>query len=145
MRFIEIYRKLEEENEGYMLLVKSGIFFIGVGKTAKILAIQIGLKPICIQPQVCKIAIPTRCMGAYISRIAEFRKAFVLYDYSKKGFQEENFKKYKEIFRFSGEKITEREEHMNCANCWYYNNRMTSNLDDYAKNIDWKGFETNGK
>ena len=44
MRFIEIYRKLEQENEGYMILIRSGIFFIGVGRTAKILAIKILVK-----------------------------------------------------------------------------------------------------
>lgn len=111
MRFIEIYRRLEQENEGYMLLVRSGIFFIGVGKTAKILANKIGLKQICIQEQVCKVAIPTRCIERYISKLAEIKKAFVLYDYSKIGFKEEMYRNYKEIFRFSGEKIKETEEH----------------------------------
>ena len=37
LKFYEIVKDLQDKNEGYLVLVRSGIFFVGVGKDAVIL------------------------------------------------------------------------------------------------------------
>ena len=68
--------------------------------------------------------------------MAEYKTAFVLYDYSKAGFKEENYRNYKEMFRFNGDKLEETGEHLECKTCWYYGNRITRDLDECTRSLD---------
>ena len=38
MKFLEVVKKLQEDklNEGYVILIQNGIFFVGKGRTKKI-------------------------------------------------------------------------------------------------------------
>lgn len=145
MKFIDVYRKLEQENTKYLVLIRTGIFFIGIGKTAKILTKTVGLRPICIQEQVCKVAIPTKSIEKYISKFVSQEIAFVLYDYSKEGFEEDNYSNYKLIFRFSGNYVEEKEEQTDCSKCWYYDKRMTKDVENISEILKDKVKELNGK
>lgn len=51
MKFIEKVKKLQKENEGTIILVKSGIFFVGIGKDAVLLQELLDLKVTCMKPE----------------------------------------------------------------------------------------------
>ena len=55
MKFVEEVEKLQEENPGYLVLVKSGIFFVAIGKDAITLNETLGLKLTCMKKELCKV------------------------------------------------------------------------------------------
>lgn len=57
LKYIDLVRKLqkEEKNDGYIVIIKSGIFFIGLGKDAIILNKLLNLKLICMREGLCKV------------------------------------------------------------------------------------------
>ena len=57
-RFIEMVKRLQNENKGKIVLVRNGIFLCGIGKDAVIMNNLLGYKPICFQKEICKIGIP---------------------------------------------------------------------------------------
>ena len=56
MKFLDIVKEIQNlpENEGYLVLVRCGIFFDGIGKDGVILAEEFGINPICIKEKICK-------------------------------------------------------------------------------------------
>jgi len=82
-KFIEKVRKLQEENLGKIILVRSGIFFCGFGKDAVIMNKLINYKPVCIQEGICKIGIPVSCFKDVIPRLVETGYSYIVYDYTK--------------------------------------------------------------
>ena len=62
MKFLDIVKKIQNlpENEGYLVLVRCGIFFDAIGKDGVILAEQFGFNPICLKEKLCKCAIPVK-------------------------------------------------------------------------------------
>ncbi len=55
MKYLELVEKLQKENVGYIVLIKNGIFFVGVGKDAIILNEMLGLKLTCMKKGLCKV------------------------------------------------------------------------------------------
>lgn len=60
MKYLEIVKRLQRLtcNLDVLVLVRSGIFFYGVGKDAVILTENLGLNYCCMQKGLCKCAIP---------------------------------------------------------------------------------------
>ncbi len=54
MKFVEEIEKLQKENQGYIVLVKNGIFFVAIGKDAIELNSKLGLKLTCMRQELCK-------------------------------------------------------------------------------------------
>ena len=48
MKFLETYLKLQETNANYIVLMRNGIFFLAIGKSAVALNKMINLKVICM-------------------------------------------------------------------------------------------------
>lgn len=100
-----------KENEGYIILIKNGIFFIGVGKDAIILNRLLKLKLICMKEKLCKVGFQTRSIEKYIRELQKLNNSFVIYDYNK------DLKKEEEIVRFKGNFIFEDNNCLDCKNC----------------------------
>ena len=84
MRFLEKVEKLQEENEGYMVFVKCGIFFDVIGKDAVVLHELCGFEPICIKENTCKCGVPVKTFDKFLKKfINEHKFALVVYDYNK--------------------------------------------------------------
>lgn len=54
MKFYEVVKKLQKENDGYLVLVKCGIFFTAVGKDAVILHDKLNMNVSCFKEEICK-------------------------------------------------------------------------------------------
>ena len=83
--FLEIVKKLEtkEENQGYIILIRCGAFFVSVGANAIILSEEVGLKTTCMVKGICKIGIPINSLYDYIKILEKLDYSFVIYNYSK--------------------------------------------------------------
>ena len=69
LKFYEIVKDLQDKNEGYLVLVRSGIFFVGVGKDAVILQNITTLKPVCLKEGICKCGIPVITFDKFIHNL----------------------------------------------------------------------------
>ena len=68
MKFLDIVKEIQNlpENEGYLVLVRCGIFFDGIGKDGVILAEEFGINPICIKEKICKCAVSVKNIDRFI-------------------------------------------------------------------------------
>lgn len=113
MKYIDLVEKLQNapENKGSIVLIKNGIFFVGIGKDAIILNNLLGLKITCMRKSLCKVGFQTRSLEKYLKMLLETKKSFVIYDYDRARNQEE------EIIRVTKEPIFELKECMDCKGC----------------------------
>lgn len=119
-KFIDKVKKIQQENKGKIVLVRSGIFFCGYRKDAVIVNKLINYKPICAQEGICKIGIPVNCFKEVTPRLVETGYSYIVFDYTKET------KEIKEIYRIEGEKISEEKQNIDCETCWYGKNRFKS-------------------
>lgn len=117
MKYIDLVEKLQNssENQGSIVMIKNGIFFVGVGKDAIILNDLLGLKLTCMRDGLCKVGFQTRSIEKYISKLRDTYKSFVIYNYDRTKNQEE------ELIRVNAQSIYENRKCMICENC---NNRQ---------------------
>ena len=131
LKFNEVVEKLQNKNEGYLVLVRCGIFFVGVGKDAVILQNITNLKPVCLKEEICKCGVPVKTFDRFIHKLKrENDIAIVIYDYNK-----DDLNKYKEIARIEGKKVYETSKCKDCNECWYSKNRIVKELEMAEKII----------
>lgn len=111
MKFLEIVKKLQLKNHGYIVIVKNGIFFTGAGKDAILLNKILGLKLICLKTGMCKAGFLVKTIEKYIRLLSLSGKSFVVYHYDRKTGIEE------EVYRYNGDKIYEDRCCLNCKDC----------------------------
>ena len=123
MKYLQIVHKLQNLtcNTDMLVLVKSGIFFYGVGKDAVILMQNLGLNYCCMQKGLCKCAIPVIKIENMIKKLKEKKISFVIYDYTPKRINENIGEKYKEITRYINSPIAETRTHFECNKCQFHN------------------------
>ena len=68
LKFNEIVEELQNRNEGYLVLVRCGVFFVGVGKDAVILQNITTLKPVCLKEGICKCGVPVKTFDRFIHK-----------------------------------------------------------------------------
>jgi hypothetical protein len=119
--FLEIVKNLEtkEENQGYIILIRCGAFFISIGANAIILSEELGLKTTCMVKGICKIGIPINSLYDYIKRLEKLDYSFVIYNYSKDEMIE-NGKRYAEAYRNKGKFILKEQVTIKCEQCEKY-------------------------
>lgn len=83
MNFIKAVEEIQnrEENKGKIVLVKCGIFFVGIGKDAIILNKIFNIKMTCVKRGICRVGIPTNSLIKYIVRLEELGVSYTVYDY----------------------------------------------------------------
>lgn len=122
MKYLEIVKKLQNLscNTDVLVLVRSGVFFYGIGKDAIILTENLGLNYCCMKKELCKCAIPVIKMEKIMKILQDKNISFAIYDYTPKGINEIGVGKYKEIGRYISSPISETREHFNCSKCQYH-------------------------
>lgn len=98
--FLNIVKDLErlQENQGHLILVRCGAFFVAIGANAVILSNELGLNTICMVKGICKVGIPLNSLYDYIKRLEQLNYSFVIYNYSKDEMISNN-KRYAEMYR----------------------------------------------
>lgn len=119
--FLNIVKDLEniQENQGYLILVRCGAFFVAIGANAIILSNELGLNTICMVKGMCKVGIPLNSLYDYIKRLEQLNYSFVIYNYSKDEMICNN-KRYAEMYRNKGRYIDKSKISINCESCEKY-------------------------
>ena len=73
MKYLDLVEKLQKapENDGNIVMIKNGIFFVGVGKDAIILNNLLGLKLTCMKNELCKGGFQTTSIEKYVKKLQE--------------------------------------------------------------------------
>ena len=112
-QFSKILKELQEQNKGYIVLIKNGIFYCGIGKDAVLMNQILNYKPVCFKENICKCGIPVSTLSRVIPKMVETGYSYIIYDYNKETGE------YKEIYRIEGHEVYEANENINCNLCWY--------------------------
>ena len=110
MKLTDEIEKLQEKNEGKIILMKSGIFFIAIGKDAVVLHEVLGLKTTCIKERICKVGFPVRNVEKYIRLLNENDLSFIIYIKN-----EEN--QIEELYKNEGKDVNEFRKCLDCKEC----------------------------
>lgn len=110
LKFVDIVENLQKENHGKIVIIRNGIFFIGIGKDALILNKLLGLKLTCMKPGLCKAGFLVKNVENYISKLTDAGYSFVLFLKGDSG-------KPEELYRYEGKDIYEEKECEDCAKC----------------------------
>ena len=96
MSFRKIVERLQnlEENEGFLILVRCGVFFTGIGKDAVILSEKLGITNVCFAEGICKSSIPVCRIEKILPRIISKDISVAIYEYNPKGIERKNGEKY---------------------------------------------------
>ena len=126
MKFLEIVKEIQNlpENEGYLVLVRCGIFFDAIGKDGVMLAEKFGFNPICSKEKLCKCAVPVKNIDKFIKSAMEKKISVAIYDYQVDGISGNINKKYELLTRIVLCPIEEYRTYLDCETCWYKARRL---------------------
>ena len=110
MKLTDEIEKLQEKNEGKIILMKSGIFFIAIGKDAVVLHEVLGLKTTCIKERICKVGFPVRNVEKYIRLLNENDLSFIIYI---KNIENQ----IEELYKNEGKDVNEFRKCLDCKQC----------------------------
>ena len=79
MGFSKMLELLQEKNKGYIILANAGAFYLARGKDAVKLNEILGLKLLCMEPEVCKIGIQVNSIETYMKKIEEKEYSYIVY------------------------------------------------------------------
>lgn len=141
MSFKKIVESLqqEEKNQGFLILIRCGVFFVGIGKDAVILAEKLGITNICFTEGVCKCGIPVNRMDKMLRKIIDKDISVAIYEYNPKGIEKDSSEKYKLLRRIVMKPVEETRTCLNCEKCIYYDKRAKSSIastEDIIEGID---------
>ena len=133
MKFLDIYKQLQEKNIDTIVLVRNGIFFVALEKSALALQALFTLRPICFREGVCKCVIPVQQIKKYMDRMIYLKHNFILYEYEKMNMDNkiEMLYEYKQ-----GNKLSQMQIEQNCDKCWYKSKKITNFDKDFKKIIE---------
>ena len=141
MSFKKIVEKLQnqEENEGFLILVRCGVFFTGIGKDAVILTEKLGITNVCFSEGMCKSSIPVSRIDKILPKIISKNLSVAIYEYNPKGIEGKNGEKYELLRRIVMSSVTETRKCLECKKCIYYDKRIRNNIastEEIIKGID---------
>ena len=111
MKFCEEVEKLQRENEGSVILVKNGIFFVAIGKDAVILNRELDLQLTCMKKELCKVGFLVKNAEKYIEIMKSKEISFKMYIIDvKKG-------KIEILLENIGKNMKEVKANVNCSKC----------------------------
>ena len=83
MSFSRMFDLLREKEQGKVVFVKCGHFYIAIEEDAVLLNDLLGLKCTCFRENTCKVGVPVNSIEKYINKLQELRYGYVVYDYDK--------------------------------------------------------------
>ena len=112
MGFSKMLELLQRKDEGYIILVNAGNFYIARGKDAVLLNNLLNLKVNCLETEVCKVGFPINALEKYTELIEKRKYSYIVYNYN-------NIEaKLKVIKKYSGKNKNKiKEEKLNCYIC----------------------------
>lgn len=122
MSFGKMVELLQRKDNGKIILVNSGSFYIARGRNAVLLHNILNLKVNCMEAEICKIGFPLNSLEKYTQLIEQEQYSYIVYNYDNKLGKLNITKKY------NGKKLnTIEEEKLNCYIC-------TNTVKMYKKN-----------
>lgn len=112
MSFGKMIELLQRKDNGKIILVNSGSFYIARGKDAVLLHNILNLKVNCMEAEICKIGFPLNSLEKYTQLIEQEQYSYIVYNYDNK------LGKLNIIKKYNGKKLnTIEEEKLNCYIC----------------------------
>ena len=71
MSFSKMLEILKKKEEGKIVLVKLGTFYVAVGEDAVLLHKKIDLKCTCYKMNICKVGFPVIALDKYVEKLNE--------------------------------------------------------------------------
>ena len=122
MSFGKMVELLQRKDNGKIILVNSGSFYIARGRDAVLLHNILNLKVNSMEAEICKIGFPLNSLEKYTQLIEQEQYSYIVYNYDNKLGKLNITKKY------NGKKLnTIEEEKLNCYIC-------TNTVKMYKKN-----------
>ena len=94
MGFSKMIELLQMKNKGYIVLVKTGNFYIARGKDALALNKMLDLKLTCLETEICKVGFPISSLEKYTKLIEDKKYSYIVYNYNGELGKLEVIKKY---------------------------------------------------
>lgn len=69
---------LQKINEGKIVIIKLGDFYIAKGRDAVLLNKLINLKMVCLEKEICKVGFPINALKRYLEKIEKLDYAYVV-------------------------------------------------------------------
>ena len=111
MSFSEMLKILKEENDGKIVFINAGAFYIAIEEDAVLLNNKLKLKCSCFQKNTCKVGVPLGSIDTYLEKIRKIEYSYVVYNLNKE-------KEELQIIRkFSGKKNKITRKNINCLRC----------------------------
>lgn len=112
MSFGKMVELLQRKDNGKIILVNSGSFYIARGRDAVLLHNILNLKVNCMKAEICKIGFPLNSLEKYTQLIEQEQYSYIVYNFDNKLGKLNITKKY------NGKKLnTIEEEKLNCYIC----------------------------
>ena len=84
MGISKILEEIQKREEGKIILINCGAFYIAIGKNAILLNKILGLKISCMSKEVCKVGFPIASLEKYTKLIEEKEYGYIVYEYEGK-------------------------------------------------------------
>ena len=112
MSFGKMVELLQRKDNGKIILVNSGSFYIARGRDAVLLHNILNLKVNCMEAEICKIGFPLNSLEKYTQLIEQEQYSYIVYNYDNK------LGKLNITKKCNGKKLnTIEEEKLNCYIC----------------------------
>ena len=146
MKFLEIAKMLNQKHQGKIVLIKLGIFYEAIGRSALALGSLLPLKRICMSYGICKVGIPVGSIGEYLEELSEMSVPVVVYEYNSKLIEGKRYKKVLETEGINLHNVTK--DSCDCKNCKSlekFINSLTGDkeavIEKIKENIDYGNYE----
>ena len=84
MSFGKMVELLQQKDNGKIILVNSGSFYIARGRDAVLLHNILNLKVNCMEAEICKIGFPLNSLEKYTQLIEQEQYSYIVYNYDNK-------------------------------------------------------------
>ena len=112
MSFGQMMEILQRKNKGKIVICNAGEFYLAVGKDAVLLNELLGLKTVCLKPEICKVGFPITSLEKYTDLLQEKDYSYIVYYLDKQKTELEV------ILDYDGKKTNKLEyENRNCYIC----------------------------
>ena len=134
MSYLELMKKLCKENKGYIVIMRSGVFFTAIGANAIKLSKLFELKLLCISEGICKCSFPSTALEKYIIKLQKSNYSYLIYDYKKEGF--EDGVHHKLITKIEGKLNEEERDCLDCIKCEYNRNKKINLINKTLRQLN---------
>ena len=111
MSFSRMFDLLREKEQGKVVFVKCGHFYIAIEEDAVLLNDLLDLKCTCFRENTCIVGVPVNSIEKYISKLKELRYGYVVYDYDKTNIE------LRKISEGRGKENHVKNKNINCLVC----------------------------